>query len=81
MFRAPLAVNTLAVGRYDVKAHCGAILVAPLDIVLANQVDPGTATTMVIIVFFVLMGLFVFRRQLFPRPPGHGPPIDQDISP
>jgi hypothetical protein len=80
-FRAPVAASTLAVGRYDVKAHCGAILVAPLDVVLANKVDPGTATTMVIIVFFVLIGLFVFRRQLFPRSPGHGPPIEQDVSP
>ena len=70
-------MSTLTVGRYDVKAHCGVILVAPLDIVLANHVDPGTSTTMVIIIFFVLIGLVVFRRQLFPRPPNQPSPAGQ----
>ena len=33
---------------------------------LASRVDPGTSTTMVIIVFFILIGVIAFRRRLFP---------------
>jgi hypothetical protein len=68
-FRTPLAVSSLAVGRYQVTAACGPTLEAPLDIVLASEVDQGTSTSMIIIVFFVLLGLLAFRRQLFPGAP------------
>jgi hypothetical protein len=65
-FHAPLDVKALSVGRYDVQAACGAVLTASFDVVLASRVDPGTSTTMVIIVFFVLIGVIAFRRRLFP---------------
>jgi hypothetical protein len=65
-FHAPLDVKDLSVGRYDVQAACGAILTASFDVVLASRVDPGTSTTMVIIVFFILIGVVAFRRRLFP---------------
>ncbi len=65
-FQAPLHVGDLSVGRYDVQAECGAILTASFDVVLASRVDPGTSTTMVIIVFFILIGVVAFRRRLFP---------------
>ena len=72
-FRTPLAVSSLAVGRYQVTATCGPTLEAPLDIVLASEVDQGTSTSMIIIVFFVLLGLLAFRRQLFPGAPTTSP--------
>ena len=65
-FQAPLHVGDLSVGRYDVQAACGAVLTASFDVVLASRVDPGTSTTMVIIVFFILIGVIAFRRRLFP---------------
>jgi hypothetical protein len=65
-FHAPLHVGNLSVGRYDVQAACGAVLTASFDVVLASRVDPGTSTTMVIIVFFILIGVIAFRRRLFP---------------
>jgi hypothetical protein len=68
-FHAPLHLGSLPVGRYDVQAQCGAVLTAALDVVLASKVDDGTSTTLVIIVFFVLIGLVAFRRRLFPAKP------------
>ena len=62
-FRTPLQLNQLPVGRYQVDANCGPILVAPLDVVLASQVDQGTST-LAVIVFFILLGLALFRREL-----------------
>jgi hypothetical protein len=67
-FHAPLTLGPLAVGRYTVVAHCGPILAAPLDIVLASQVSAATST-LAIIIFALLIGALVFRRQIFPRRP------------
>ncbi len=67
-FHTPLAVSTLTVGRYTVVAHCGPILAAPLDIVLASQVSAATST-LAIILFALLIGALAFRRQIFPRRP------------
>jgi hypothetical protein len=68
-FRTELAVASLDVNRYQVVAECGPTLTAPLDVVLASQVDDGSTTTVGIIVFFVLMALLIFRQQLFPPKP------------
>jgi hypothetical protein len=68
-FHAPLHLGSMAVGRYDVEATCGAVLTASFDVVLASRVDPGTSTTMIVIVFFILIGLLAFRRRLFPPKP------------
>ncbi|HXX89556.1 MAG TPA: hypothetical protein VEI83_04950, partial [Acidimicrobiales bacterium] len=62
-FAAPLQVGTLPVGRYQVLAHCGPVLAASLDVVLASQVGQDTAT-LAIIVFFLLIGLAAFRRRI-----------------
>ena len=67
-FHAPLTLGPLSVGRYTVVAHCGPILAAPLDIVLASQVSAATST-LAIIIFALLIGALAFRRQLFPRRP------------
>ncbi len=66
-FQSPLDVGSLAVGRYQVDAACGPILSAPLDIVLASQVSADTST-LAVIVFFLMLGVFVYRRRLMPPP-------------
>ena len=62
-FRGPLDVSGLPVGTYQVEAHCGIVLAASLDVVLANQVYDD-ASTVVIIIFFVLIGSGLFWRRL-----------------
>jgi hypothetical protein len=62
-FNGPLAVSQLPVGTYQVEAHCGVVLYADLDVVLANQVY-NDASTIVIIIFFVLIGSGLFWRRL-----------------
>lgn len=62
-FNGPLDVSGLPVGTYQVQAHCGVVLYANLDVVLANQVYDD-ASTVVIIVFFVLIGSGLFWRRL-----------------
>lgn len=59
-------VPSLPVGRHDVVARCGPVLATTLDVVLVSQIDPGT-TTLVVLVFFVLLSLAVIRRQLTGR--------------
>jgi hypothetical protein len=53
----------LPVGSYQVEAHCGVVLYADLDVVLANEVY-NDASTVLIIVFFVLIGSGLFWRRL-----------------
>jgi len=65
-------------GRYDVHIDCPISLVVPLDVVVATSV--GTPNSVLaLFVFFVLMGLVLFRRRRLvfrPRPqpadPGDG---------
>lgn len=62
-FSTPVDVGALPVGRYEVDASCGTLLSAPIDVVLASQVDPDTST-LAVIVFVLLVGIGLFRRQL-----------------
>ncbi len=63
-YAAPLQVSSLPVGRYQVVAHCGLFIMASdFDVVLATAANPDTAT-MLIIIFFVLIGLALFRRRI-----------------
>ncbi len=63
-YSAPLQVSSLPVGRYQVVAHCGLFIMASdFDVVLATAANPDTAT-MLIIIFFVLIGLALFRRRI-----------------
>ena len=62
-FTSPLDVRSLTPGRIQVVAVCGPTLTTDLDIVLASQVDTGTST-MIVLVFFVLIGAVVIRRQV-----------------
>jgi hypothetical protein len=82
-FHAPLHLGSMSVGRYDVEATCGAVLTASFDVVLASRVDPGTSTTMIVIVFFILIGLLAFRRRLFPPKPtadAAAPPSEDEFT-
>ncbi len=62
-FRSPVQTTGLAVGRYTVEADCGPVLLAALDVVLPSRVDSDTST-LAIIIFFILLGLALFRREL-----------------
>ncbi|CAG7642323.1 hypothetical protein E143388_08383 [Rhodococcus opacus] len=62
-FEAPVSPVVADVGRHQVSAECGPVLTAPLDIVLVSQATGSTATS-VVIVFFLLIGLLIYRRRL-----------------
>ena len=62
-FETPLVLPDLPVGHYQVVARCGPVLSTHLDLVLVSRVDPATST-MIVLVFFVLAGLALLRRQL-----------------
>nr|WP_237735173.1 hypothetical protein [Rhodococcus sp. JVH1] len=69
VFRTPLRAVGADVGRHDVSADCGPTFAAPLDIVLVSQATGSTATA-VVIVFFLLVGLSIYRRRLLTPQPG-----------
>lgn len=63
-FRAELSLPTLAIGRHEVVARCGAVtLRSPLDIVLvtASGGIGSSATVGIVMSFFILFALIVFR--------------------
>ncbi|MFD4428406.1 hypothetical protein, partial [Nocardia sp. NPDC058497] len=68
-FQSTLDMGTvLPVGRYEVTAACGPVLAAALDVVLASNVDAATST-LTVIMFFLLIGVFVYVRRLLSPPP------------
>jgi hypothetical protein len=60
-FAVPITTSTLPVGHYTVSAHCGIRLAAAFDVVTVARMGQDGATV-VIIIFFILLGLLVFRR-------------------
>jgi hypothetical protein len=63
-FQAELSLPSLAVGRHEVVATCGdTILRSPIDIVVvtASNGAASSATIGVVLCFFVLFGMLVFR--------------------
>jgi hypothetical protein len=63
-YRGPLDVSGLPVGSYQVTAECGLLLTsAPLELVLASEVS-NDASTLIIIIFFILFGMAILSRQL-----------------
>jgi len=77
-YSAPLQVSSLPVGRYQVVAHCGLFVTASdFDVVLASEPNSDTAT-LLIIVFFLLIGLAIFRRRIrLDAPAAAEAPIDE----
>jgi cobalamin biosynthesis Mg chelatase CobN len=63
-FAAPLQTASLAVGQYQVLAHCGPVLAASFDVVLVSQVGQDDSTV-VVVIFVILLGLAIFRRRTF----------------
>lgn len=63
-FDASLQTASLAVGQYQVLAHCGPVLAASFNVVLVSQVSQD-GSTVVIIFFVILLGLVIFRRRSF----------------
>lgn len=79
-FNAPLALVPIQVGRYQVDAACGVTLTAPLDVVLVSQISSATST-LTIIVFIILVGLFIYRRRLMAPAPVRSSVPEEDIEP
>ncbi len=64
VFRTPLTLAAVAVGRHDVTAKCGPTLAASLDVVLAGSVGTDSATLTVILFFLLLGGWFYGHRLI-----------------
>jgi hypothetical protein len=62
-FEAPLATGAVDVGRHQVTAKCDRTLNAPLDIVLVSEVDGGTST-LTVILLFLLLGVWFYGHRL-----------------
>ncbi len=76
-FSTPLNVSTFPVGQYLVVAHCGPTLTSDLDVVLATEANPDTST-LLIIVFFLLIGLALFRRRIHLDAPAAAGQVDEE---
>lgn len=60
-----LETTNVPVGRHEVRAVCGPVALAALDVVLNTHSNSATST-LVTIVLVLLMGIVVYRRRLFP---------------
>jgi hypothetical protein len=67
-FTAAIVVPNVAVGQYTVRASCGPTLGTVLNVTLLTDANPGSLA-FVILIFFVLAGLFLL--QLILRPGRH----------
>ncbi|MFI7665903.1 hypothetical protein [Nocardia sp. NPDC049526] len=72
-FRAPLALTSIEVGRYEVTARCGRTLTAPLDVVLVSRVSSATST-LTVILFFLLIGAWFYGHRLVSHLPARREP-------
>jgi hypothetical protein len=62
-FTARFSVPELKIGSHTLTASCGQIANAAFDVVQSSQVDPGT-TTMLVLIIFILLGLGLLRGQI-----------------
>ncbi|MBB5959062.1 UPF0716 family protein affecting phage T7 exclusion [Saccharothrix tamanrassetensis] len=53
---------TIEPGRHVVRADCGIILVGSVEVALTSSTG-GTTSTLMVLVFFVLVGAMLLRRQ------------------
>jgi hypothetical protein len=63
-FAAPVSLPAKAGGSVPVVARCGANLHATASILVSSAVSPPT-TTFGVLIFFILVGGYLVRRQLF----------------
>ncbi|WP_433194204.1 hypothetical protein ACQP1G_36380 [Nocardia sp. CA-107356] len=73
VFRSPLALTSIEVGRYQVTARCGRTLSAPLDVVLVSRISAATSTLTVILFFLLIGGWFYGHRLVSHLPERSGP--------
>ncbi|WP_433262537.1 hypothetical protein ACQPZF_29760 [Actinosynnema sp. CS-041913] len=53
---------TVQPGRHVIRADCGVILVGSVDVALTSSTG-GSASTLAVLVFFLLVGVTLLRRQ------------------
>ncbi|WNV84240.1 hypothetical protein [Umezawaea sp. Da 62-37] len=61
-FSAPVEFSTIEPGRHVIRAQCDILLVGSVDVSLTSATS-GTSSTLVVLVFFVLIGATMLRRQ------------------
>ncbi|MET1074762.1 MAG: hypothetical protein ABWY11_19095 [Umezawaea sp.] len=61
-FSAPVEFGTIEPGRHVIRAQCDILLVGSVDVSLTSATS-GTSSTLVVLVFFVLIGATMLRRQ------------------
>ncbi|QFZ24707.1 hypothetical protein [Saccharothrix syringae] len=61
-FSTRVEFRTVQPGRHVIRADCGVVLVGSVDVALTSSTG-GTTSTLVVLVFFVLAGAFLVRRQ------------------
>ena len=61
-FSTRVEFTTIHPGRHVIRADCGVVLVGSVDVALTSSTG-GTSSTLVILVFFVLVGAILVRRQ------------------
>ncbi|MDR6595406.1 hypothetical protein J2S66_003790 [Saccharothrix longispora] len=61
-FSARVEFATIQPGRHVVRADCGVVLVGSVDVALTSSTG-GTTSTLVVLVFFLLVGAVLVRRQ------------------
>ena len=61
-FQAPFTVPELSIGQHSVSANCGHVVNAAFDVVETSEVDAGT-TTVLILMLFILLGVGLLRGQ------------------
>ncbi len=62
MFSTRVEFATIQPGRHVIRADCGIVLVGSVDVALTSSTG-GTTSTLVVLVFFVLVGAILLRRQ------------------
>ncbi|NUT46688.1 MAG: hypothetical protein HOV94_05110 [Saccharothrix sp.] len=61
-FSTRVEFTTIQPGRHVIRADCGVVLVGSVDVALTSSTS-GTTSTLVVLVFFLLVGAFLVRRQ------------------
>ncbi|MEU4767209.1 hypothetical protein AB0H12_28530 [Actinosynnema sp. NPDC023794] len=61
-FSTRVEFTTIHPGRHVIRADCGVVLVGSVDVALTSSTG-GTTSTLVILVFFLLVGAIMVRRQ------------------
>jgi hypothetical protein len=64
-FSAPIHIGSLPVGEYTVQAQCGLLATTGLTVALGSRIG-GVTTTLLIILFVLLVGVLLYRRRLWP---------------